>query len=244
MIFRSSHLRPRSAAPAQQASEKPVEQQETGVPSRPKHDRRWMTTAEWKALLRAARAAGKRETALLMLLYDACLRANEVGKLTLEHCRELQPDRLFYTPRSKKGRAGWFELDPATVKALLEWIDERYPDKAGRRKEWPLFTTRRYREGGVRAISRHSVYHVVAALGAAAGVERKIAHPHAIRHGFIMHALEWARKNNLTREQIEPGLAARVGHKSFATLWDNYVSETAGIKKVMREMVSEMMKDE
>lgn len=180
---------------------------------------------------------------MLVLLYDACLRAGEVEKVTLEHCKYLHR-RQFYTPRSKGGRAGWFTLDPVTVAAVSAWIDEKYPDRATRTPELPVFTTRRKIGSGDRPMSRHSVYRIIETLGERAQIPRAIAHPHAIRHGFIMHYLKLAHAAGLVYEQMIPTLAPRVGHTTAHTILVNYLSETVGAQKVMRELTAKMLSDD
>lgn len=194
-------------------------------------------------MLRVARRAGRKIHALLLLLYDACLRAGEVAKVALAHCKYLHRGQ-FYTPRSKGGRSGWVKLNRVTVTALMLWIDEKYPDRAARRAELPVFTTRRKYGHGEHAMSRHSVYRIIEALGETAQIPRAIAHPHAVRHGFIMHFLAYARAAGLTYEQMIPPLAARVGHRTAQTLINNYLSETAGAEKVMRQLTAQMLRDD
>jgi len=204
------------------------------APPAPKHRRRHLSLTEWRALL-AATQDDLFDTALLHALYGLGLRACEVGRLTLDHAKELHRG-LFYTPRGKGGRAGWLEIDAATSSALRKWIDFIYPNRDKRKATDPIFPGERFK-GPRRPLGRHGVYRAVQRLGRAAGIPVELAHPHAIRHGLIMHIYEAGMARRMPLDEIILALAARVGHATAQTTLKNYISETKGAKKLIRDVL-------
>lgn len=205
------------------------------LPAPPRHRRRHLTVEEWRRLLKQARNPFER--ALLHVLYDLCLRAHEPGKLVIAHAREL-PRGMMYAPRGKGSRAGWLDVTASTRSAVHEWLKVRYPDVPGRRAEDWLFPARDGRGG----ISRFTVYRIVQQLGVQAGLSLEMSHPHAIRHGFIMHVMEAGLAKGLSASEIVAYLAPRVGHQTANTTVQHYISETKGAAKLIRDVVRENLK--
>jgi integrase len=214
------------------------------IPKPPRHERRALTEEEWRALLTAARSSCLRDWALLQLIYEAALRASEVGKLTLEHAAYLSNKHSIYISRAKGSHGGYVQLIPATRTLLLRWIRETYPDQAKRRPANPLFLAGRYK-GEPRGLSRWGVARVVAELGASAGIPPEIAHPHAIRHGRIMHIVQRAAEDpNFSLELLIPAIAKLVGHASARTTVLHYLSTTRGAEAVIAATTADMLGDD
>jgi integrase len=198
---------------------------------------------EWRALLAAARESGSRDAALISLMYEAGLRAGEVGLLQLENCTRLSSHRVVYIHRLKGGRSAWCDVSEATQKALLVWIRAAYPSR--RTKDLPLFPGLDVYKGRVQsALSRWAVARAVRRLCRDANVVREMAWPHALRHTRVMHIVDSGFKKGLPIEQLLPAVAKIVGHKSAWTTITNYISETRGVKRAVQELTTELMKDD
>lgn len=208
------------------------------VPKPPRHERKAFTFAEWRKLLGAARLSSVRDEALISIIYEAGLRAGEVGVLTLEHCQRLHK-RWIYLHREKGSKSGWFQLSKQTQAVLLRWISTAYPTRRARKPDLPLFPGERYRGAG-RSMSRFAVYRVVKRLCADARLD-VVNWPHALRHGRVRHILELGHKKGLTAEQMLPAIAAIIGHRSAWTTIINYLSDVAGAGAAIRDVTDEAL---
>lgn len=158
---------------------------------------RLMTAAE--ASVARDPLQGWRDVAIVRVLADAGPRCEEL--LDLER-RDFLPKRKGARLRAiqirhgKGNRQRTIELTPAATRALREWDDRRRelgppprePDLAP--SEWPLFTTlgRRRRDGSYTHLghpaTRDVVRDLLEVLGARAGIDTDLRHPHVLRHTF------------------------------------------------------------
>jgi site-specific recombinase XerD len=141
---------------------------------------------------------GWRDVAIVRLLMDAGPRCEEL--LELER-RDFLPKRKGAKLRAirirhgKGNRRRTVELTPAAARAVRQWDERRRelgppPGPEMAPSEWPLFCTlgRRRRDGsytrlGHRA-SRDVVRDLLEVLGARAGIDEDLRHPHVLRHTF------------------------------------------------------------
>lgn len=122
-------------------------------------------------------AKGKRDLAIIRLLYDVALRRAEVVSLDVEHF-DPENRRLSVKGKGDNGRV-WITLPDATAQAVHDWISER-GDAPG-----PLFVE--LATGKKLRLSGTSVGRIVTKAGNALGVK---ARPHGLRHTAITAALD------------------------------------------------------
>lgn len=207
------------------------------LPPPPRHNRKYISEQELHKLLEVAKE-DTLDYALISLIYNAALRASEVGKLTLKHAVEL-PRNKFYVERVKKSRSGWLDLHPSAAQAVIAWIDACYPNRKERNRDNPLFPARRWRGAGKGGISRWAVARAMRRLCSAAGLPAEIAHPHSLRHGRVMHILEMAsRTPNFHTESLVPTLAQFLGHAVAATTVNYYMNATSGALSLEQKLLS------
>ncbi len=146
-------------------------------------------------------AAGRRDRALLLLLYNTGARAQEIVDLDVD---DIHVDPVpFVTIEGKGRKQRTCPLWTRTVAALNAWLAER-EGKAGSE---PLFLNTR---GG--RLSRSGVTHILRKLAARAGLSPRHASrisPHVIRHTTAMHLL--------TANVDITTIAAWLGHARLST---------------------------
>jgi integrase len=139
----------------------------------------FLTKDEMLQLLRAAKKAGPREHAMVLMGYIHGMRADEVCGLRLE---DLNLPAETVTVRRLKGSKTTvqtlqrYQGDPLLdeCKALAAWFRVRGPNPSPY-----VFTSRK----GPK-LHRQNFWTIVKALGAAAGIE---THPHALKHSLASH---------------------------------------------------------
>lgn len=142
---------------------------------------------------------GRRDRALLLLLYNTGARVQELVDLDVSDLRR-DPVPLV-TLRGKGRKQRTCPLWPRTLEAIEAWLDER----GG--AEGPLFLNAR----GCR-LTRSGVAHILRTLASRAGLAPRHARrvtPHVIRHTTAMHLLQ-AGVDITT-------IAAWLGHAQLAT---------------------------
>jgi integrase len=215
------------------------------IPPPPKHQRRYLTASEWKLLYAAAAAFGSLEKAVLFMMYRFCLRASEVSRLRLGSLKALDKGML-YVPRGKGSVSGWVQdVTAEESRFIRDWVRQAYAFRAQRVVSAPLFPARQAWRGnsGQRALSRFAIYRIVQACGQAAGLPKELAHPHAVRHGFVMQLIERMTKKGYHTVDIITAVSKRTGHKTAKTLVEHYISETQGAKKEFKAFMKEMLKE-
>lgn len=142
---------------------------------------------------------GRRDRALLLLLYNTGARVQEIVDLDVS---DLQRDPVpLVTLRGKGCKQRTCPLWPRTLQAVDAWLDER----AG--GEGPVFVNAR----GYR-LTRSGVAHILRTLARRAGLSPRHARcvtPHVLRHTTAMHLLQAGV--DLTT------IAAWLGHAQLAT---------------------------
>ncbi len=164
------------------------------------------------SVLKAAKAKGAREFAMIVVAYKHGMRASEVCNLRLDDvdlkngC--IVVDRLkgsLRTTQAVAGHRGEPLLDE--LKALREWLRERPNDGSDF-----LFTSQK---GG--RLDRSQFFRVFRSVAAAAGLPLEKQHPHVLKHSLASHLVEANTNLALVKQQL--------GHKSInSTL--RYVTTT------------------
>ena len=126
---------------------------------------------------------GKRDYALLMLLWGNALRRGEVASANIEDF-DLEAGILKIRGKGKGTQAEMITLGMKAIVALSEWLKARGETDTRQ----PLFTSTHKGYWGER-LSATSIYKIVRDSAHRAGVEKVIS-PHRIRHSSITTALD------------------------------------------------------
>ncbi|MEG4281390.1 tyrosine-type recombinase/integrase [Microcoleus sp. MON1_C1] len=138
--------------------------------------------------------AGKRDYALLRLLWGNALRRNEVSQLSI---KDFNPcaGNLQILGKGKGTQQQSIDLGPATVAAIRDWLTVR-PGTAGEND--PLFVALDFAAIGHR-ITGDGIYKLVQRKAKTAGIDKQMS-PHRIRHSAITAALD-ATDGNVRKVQ-------------------------------------------
>ncbi len=126
---------------------------------------------------------GKRDYAILRLLWECCLRRAEVSQCDIKDL-DVESKRLWILGKGKGLQKTAISLSPKTVSALQDWLLERKELNVNQ----PLFISLDRASYGHR-FSTTSIYKLVDATAVAAGITKKLS-PHRIRHSGITAALD------------------------------------------------------
>ncbi len=158
---------------------------------------------------------GRRNRALLLLLYNTGARVQEIVDLNIADF-DPKPDvtRPTITLQGKGSKQRTLPLWTRTVDAINAWLEERNAD------DGPLFLN-----AHGRRLSRSGVTYILKTLAKKAGLSPRHARhvtPHVIRHATAMHHLQAG--TDITT------LAAWLGHSQLATT-HGYVEITLRMKQ-------------
>ena len=145
---------------------------------------------------------GRRDRALLELLYATGCRASEVSSMRLT---DVHLQESFCTCRGKGDKERVVPLGKRAVKALRQWIDGPRNDfaaHAAARPAWVLLSSRGNR------LSRMRIWELVRLHAEQAGVPSDIG-PHTLRHSFATHLVAGGVDLRHVQEML--------GHASIAT---------------------------
>jgi integrase len=156
------------------------------------------------AVLRAARAKGSREWAMIVVAYKHGLRASEVcnlrvGDLDMKN-GSVVINRLkgsLRTVQAVTEHRGEPLLNE--VKALREWLRERREDGSDF-----VFNSQK---GG--RLDRSQVFRLFRTIAAEAGLPREKQHPHCLKHSIASHLVSANVNLALVKQQL--------GHKSIGS---------------------------
>ena len=126
---------------------------------------------------------GKRDYALLRLLWGNALRRNEVSQLNIS---DFDPESrsLKILGKGRGTQSEVVELGEGTVDAIAQWLEARGYTPV----DAPLFTSLDFYNSGKR-LSGDGIRKIVVRLCAAAGIKKTMS-PHRIRHSAITAALD------------------------------------------------------
>jgi type 1 fimbriae regulatory protein FimB len=146
-------------------------------------DRKYLRPAEVEALIRAAKDGrrGARDALMISLAYHHGLRVSEL----------VGPQGL---------RWGDLDLKAGTITRALRALRSKVDGSSS------VFASERYREHGGSQMTRDAFAKLLAAAGARASLDRRLCHPHALRHA-AGHAL--ANSGRVSEDQLQ----AVMGHK-------------------------------
>jgi type 1 fimbriae regulatory protein FimB len=160
--------------------------------------------AEVLSVLRAAKAKGAREWAMIVLAYKHGMRASEICNLRLSDLDmkngSIAVERLkgsLRTTQAVTEHRGEPLLNE--IKALRDWLRKRKDDGSDY-----LFTSQK---GG--RLDRCQVFRLFKAIANEAGLPLEKQHPHALKHSIASHLVSANVNLALVKQQL--------GHKSIGS---------------------------
>lgn len=169
--------------------------------------------------------AGKRDYALLRLLWDNALRRGEVAKASV---RDFNPTNrtLKILGKGKGTQVEVIDLSKPTTEALLEWLATRKP-----KADAPLFCSLDPVKNGHR-LTGEGIRKIVVKYCDLAGVNKQMS-PHRIRHSSITAALD-ATDGNVRKVQK---LSRHANLQTLLVYDDNRQKLQMEITELLAEMV-------
>lgn len=170
---------------------------------------------------------GKRDYALLRLLWGNALRRNEVSLLNINDF-DSDARTLRILGKGRGTQSETIDLGEATTKALLTWLEA---SRGTRPDDAPLFTSLDFANSGHR-LTGDGLRKIVVRLCQKAGI-KKVMSPHRIRHSAITAALD-ATDGNVRKVQ------KLSRHRQLDTLMiydDNRGKDQAEVSTLLDEMV-------
>jgi integrase/recombinase XerC len=166
---------------------------------------------------------GKRDYAILRLLWDAALRRGEVGHLTIG---DFQDNKLWIKGKGKLQKES-IDLPIKTVQALEEWLIVRGSNE----KLDPLFISLDNRSGGMK-LSTRSIDRLLKRASKKAKVA-KVMSPHKVRHSSITAALN-ASDGNVRKVQK---LSRHADIRTLMIYDDNLREDQGEMSSLLSEMI-------
>ena len=142
---------------------------------------------------------GKRDRAILEVLYGCGLRVSEAANLRISH---VFFDEGFVDVIGKGDKQRLVPLGEVAADAIRSYLQDR-PSPAERKYEDYLFLNR-----FGRPLSRISIFNLVKDQAMAAGIRKEIS-PHTFRHSFATHLIENGADLRIVQEML--------GHESILT---------------------------
>lgn len=169
--------------------------------------------------------AGKRDYALLRLLWDNALRRGEVAKTNV---RDFDPSNrtLKILGKGKGTQVEVIDLSRPTTEALLDWLATRSP-----KADAPLFCSLDPVTPGHR-LTGEGIRQIVVKYCQKAGVDKQMS-PHRIRHSSITAALD-ATGGNVRKVQK---LSRHANLQTLLVYDDNRQKLQMEITELLAEMV-------
>jgi integrase/recombinase XerC len=165
----------------------------------PKMDKRlpvFLTQQETLELIASpdlSKPEGKRDRAILELLYASGLRVSELTSLNLKDI-DLETREIRTLGKGSKERIVLIGLPAAN--AILEYLDDSRPKLLSGKKNEALFVSRY----GARLIDRR-MQKIIKKYASLSGVEKKV-HPHVLRHTFATHMLDGGADLRVVQELL------------------------------------------
>ena len=161
-----------------------------------------LSVAEVTAILESVdlrKPFGKRDRAILEVLYGCGLRVSEAATLRISH---VHLDEGFVDVIGKGDKQRLVPLGDVAADAIRAYLPDR-PAPAERAFEDILFLNR-----FGKPLSRISIFKLVKEQAMAAGVQKEIS-PHTFRHSFATHLIENGADLRIVQEML--------GHESILT---------------------------
>lgn len=144
---------------------------------------KYLDTAQIQKLLAAPDATtekGKRDMALLCLLYDSGCRVQELADIRIHDVRFTIPAQVTLTGKRRKTRTVPLMKETAAIlKTYITCYDLNVPSKA----DMPLFFNHRKEK-----LTRQGITYILQKYSTNAGIEKNT--PHVMRHSKAMHLTE------------------------------------------------------
>ena len=141
-----------------------------------------------------ATVSGKRDYALLRLLWSNALRRNEISQLNVSDFDPVA-GTLRILGKGRGTQSEIVDLGPSTVRAIADWLDARGGNRA---PNAPLFTSLDFAHSGHR-LTGDGLRKIVVRHSEKAGITKQMS-PHRIRHSAITAALD-ATDGNVRKVQ-------------------------------------------
>ena len=181
---------------------------------------------------------GKRDYAILLLLWGNALRRSEVTSCQIKHF-EPREQRLWILGKGKKGQLQTVSLGEETVKAIQLWLEAREnTEQEIQNSEFkiqnssdPLFCAVHKGYWG-HQLNTDSIYKLVKKYANLAGIEKTLS-PHRLRHSAITAALEATNGDVRSVQKLSR-------HSSLNTLMiydDNRRNEQGRVTKILESLL-------
>ena len=161
-----------------------------------------LSLAEVEAILESVdlrKPFGKRDRAILEVLYGCGLRVSEAANLRISH---VYLDEGFVNVIGKGDKQRLVPLGEVAADAIRAYLPDR-PNPKERKYEDYLFLNR-----FGTPLSRISIFNLVKDQAMAAGIQKEIS-PHTFRHSFATHLIENGADLRIVQEML--------GHESILT---------------------------
>jgi integrase/recombinase XerC len=169
---------------------------------------------------------GKRDYAILLLLWGNALRRSEVTQCLLKHFEPMER-RLWILGKGKKGQLQQITLGKETIQAIQDWLEVR--GKIGLNE--PLFCAVHRGYWG-HQLNPDSIYKLVQKYAKLAGIEKTLS-PHRLRHSAITAALETTNGDVRSVQKLSR-------HSSLNTLMiydDNRKNEQGRVTALLEDLL-------
>ena len=167
---------------------------------------------------RRSEPLGRRDRALLELLYATGCRASELSNLTVA---DVNLKERFCKCHGKGNKQRIVPLNQPAIDAVQEYLDELRPQLADKadssNSNWLLLSARG------RRLRREAIWELVKKYAARAGVSTSIS-PHTLRHSFATHLLAGGADLRQLQEML--------GHANIATTQIYTHVDTSRLMKV------------
>jgi len=169
---------------------------------------------------------GKRDYAILRLLWDNALRRNEIVNLNVKDFN-LQEKTLEILGKGKGSQKQIIELSQKTVEAISCWLEVSQKEFV----DEPLFTVVAYNKHGKR-LTGEAIRRLVEGLCQQAGIIKKMS-PHRLRHSAITTVLDLNNGNYRATQRFSR-------HAQVQTVL-KYDDNRQNLQKQMSDSISELI---
>jgi len=156
---------------------------------------------QWFETMPASTPLDLRDRAILELLYASGLRVAELTGAVLEH---LHLEEGFIRVTGKGDKTRIIPVGSKARDAIQIWLENGRPKLVGPRTHNHIFLNRR----GNR-LTNQRIWQIIRERGTTAGIDRKLLHPHTLRHSFATHLLNHDADLRVIQELL--------GHADIAT---------------------------